>query len=136
MGESRAAVPFFQHATELDPVFAMAYDALGSAYSNLSKNALGDKCFRKAFELKDHTSESERFQFSGDFCITGAGQLQKTEFRKFMDHRGLIAHCPLGALAHLQLGRAYAMAGDTAKLKQPTKISLPSGKMPTPTSPS
>jgi eukaryotic-like serine/threonine-protein kinase len=24
---------------------------------------------------------------------------------------------PIGALAHLQLGRAYAMAGDTAKAK-------------------
>ena len=33
------------------------------------------------------------------------------------DHRGLIANCPLGALAHLQLGRAYAMQGDNAKAK-------------------
>ena len=39
------------------------------------------------------------------------------EFQKFLDHRGLIANCPLGALAHLQIGRAYAMAGDTAKAK-------------------
>jgi len=37
------------------------------------------------------------------------------EFQKFLDHRGLVANCPLAALAHLQLGRAYAMQGDTAK---------------------
>ena len=39
------------------------------------------------------------------------------EFQKFLDHRGLLANCPLGALAHLQLGRAYTMAGDTTKAK-------------------
>ena len=39
------------------------------------------------------------------------------EFQKMIDHRGLIANCPLGALAHLQLGRAYAMAGETAKAR-------------------
>jgi hypothetical protein len=39
------------------------------------------------------------------------------EFQKFVQHRGLIANCPLGALAHLQIGRAYAMAGDTARAK-------------------
>jgi len=39
------------------------------------------------------------------------------EFQKFLDHRGLVANCPLAALAHLQLGRAYAMQGDTAKAR-------------------
>ena len=39
------------------------------------------------------------------------------EFQKFLDHRGLIANCPLGALAHLQLGRAYAMQSNNAKAK-------------------
>ncbi len=37
------------------------------------------------------------------------------EFQKILDHRGLVANFPLAALAHLQLGRAYAMAHDTAK---------------------
>ena len=40
-----------------------------------------------------------------------------TEFQKFMDHRGLIANCPLAALAHLQLGRSYAMSGDLSKAR-------------------
>jgi eukaryotic-like serine/threonine-protein kinase len=39
------------------------------------------------------------------------------EFQKIIDHRGLMANCPLGALSHLQLGRAYAIQGDTAKAK-------------------
>jgi eukaryotic-like serine/threonine-protein kinase len=40
-----------------------------------------------------------------------------TEFQKILDHRGIVASDPIGALAHLQLGRAYAMQGDTAKAK-------------------
>jgi tetratricopeptide (TPR) repeat protein len=40
-----------------------------------------------------------------------------SEFRKFIDHRGLVANFPWGALARLGLARAYAMQGDTAKAK-------------------
>jgi eukaryotic-like serine/threonine-protein kinase len=40
-----------------------------------------------------------------------------TEFRKILDHRGIVVSDPIGALAHWQLGRAYAMQGDTANAK-------------------
>ena len=39
------------------------------------------------------------------------------EFQKFFDHRGLVWNFPLGALAHYQLGRAYAASGDAARAK-------------------
>ena len=39
------------------------------------------------------------------------------EFQKFIDHRGVVVNFPWGALARLQLARAYAMQGDTAKAK-------------------
>jgi serine/threonine protein kinase/Flp pilus assembly protein TadD len=39
------------------------------------------------------------------------------EFQKILDHRGIVLNEPIGALAHLQLGRAYAMQGDTAKAR-------------------
>jgi eukaryotic-like serine/threonine-protein kinase len=71
-----AAIPLFQHAVELDPNFAMAYDALGVAYGNISKPELGDNYLRKAFDLRDHTSEWERFRLSADYYVTGAGQLK------------------------------------------------------------
>jgi hypothetical protein len=38
-------------------------------------------------------------------------------FRKFSTIAELSHLTPIGALAHLQLGRAYAMQGDTAKAK-------------------
>ena len=40
-----------------------------------------------------------------------------TEFQKILDHRGRVTNCALGTLAHVQLGRAYAMAGDTVRAK-------------------
>jgi eukaryotic-like serine/threonine-protein kinase len=45
------------------------------------------------------------------------GPAAAAEFQKFLDHPGIIQNFLLGSLARLQLGRAYAMAGDTAKAK-------------------
>jgi eukaryotic-like serine/threonine-protein kinase len=39
------------------------------------------------------------------------------EFQKILDNRGIVLNEPIGALAHLQLGRAYALQGDTAKAR-------------------
>jgi DNA-binding winged helix-turn-helix (wHTH) protein/tetratricopeptide (TPR) repeat protein len=43
------------------------------------------------------------------------------EFQKIIDHKGLLASDPLGALAHFELGRAYAIAGDRTKAKMAFK---------------
>jgi eukaryotic-like serine/threonine-protein kinase len=51
------------------------------------------------------------------YLLGRQGQAAATEFQKFLDHRGIVVNFVTGALAHLQLGRAYAMAGDTTKAK-------------------
>jgi serine/threonine protein kinase/tetratricopeptide (TPR) repeat protein len=43
------------------------------------------------------------------------GSEAAAEFQKILDHRALVVSDPVGALAHLQLGRAYTMTGDRAK---------------------
>jgi serine/threonine protein kinase len=45
------------------------------------------------------------------------GAKAAAEFQKILDHPWLVGNNPIGALAHLQAGRAYAMQGDTAKAK-------------------
>ncbi len=45
------------------------------------------------------------------------GAAAASEFKKFLDHRGITINYPLGALAHLGLARAYTLSGDTAKAK-------------------
>jgi len=52
---------------------------------------------------------------SGDPC--GGRHAAAAEFQKLLDHRGIVLNFVTGSLAHLQIGRAYAMAGDTAKAK-------------------
>jgi eukaryotic-like serine/threonine-protein kinase len=39
------------------------------------------------------------------------------EFQKLLDHRGIVGADPIGALAHLQLGRAFVLLGDKIKAK-------------------
>ncbi len=39
------------------------------------------------------------------------------EFQKILDHRGLVGADPIGALAHLQLGRAFVLSGEKTKSK-------------------
>jgi eukaryotic-like serine/threonine-protein kinase len=45
------------------------------------------------------------------------GSEAAAEFQKILDHRGVVVNEPIGALAHLQIGRAYALQGDTAKAR-------------------
>jgi eukaryotic-like serine/threonine-protein kinase len=72
-----AAIPLFEHAIELDPNFAMAYSALGACYGNIGEAAIGDDYGRKAFELRDHTSEREKFALSAHYYGVVTGQFAK-----------------------------------------------------------
>ena len=51
------------------------------------------------------------------FLLAHNGNDATTEFQKVLDHRGIVVNFVTGSLAHLQIGRAYAMAGDTARAK-------------------
>ena len=52
------------------------------------------------------------------YLRAGDGVQAATEFQKMIDHRGIVSNFPLGALAHLQLGRAYKLAGDVGKARE------------------
>jgi tetratricopeptide (TPR) repeat protein len=49
------------------------------------------------------------------------GAAAAAEFQKLLDHRGIVVNFVTGSLAHLQIGRAYAMQGDTEKAKSAYK---------------
>jgi len=51
------------------------------------------------------------------YLAAGRGHDAATEFQKVLNHRGIVLADPIGALAHLQLGRAYAVSGDMTKAK-------------------
>ena len=45
------------------------------------------------------------------------GREAAVEFQKILDHRGIVVSDPIGALAHLQLGRAYVLTADKDKAR-------------------
>ena len=51
------------------------------------------------------------------FLTAHNGAAAAGEFQKILDHRGIVLNLPLGALAQLQLGRAYTLSSDTAKAR-------------------
>jgi tetratricopeptide (TPR) repeat protein/predicted Ser/Thr protein kinase len=51
------------------------------------------------------------------YLAASQGAEAAREFQKIQDHDGIMVGDPIGVLAHLQLGRAYAMQGDTTKAK-------------------
>jgi tetratricopeptide (TPR) repeat protein len=86
----------------------------------------------KAIELLQPTGQYELGQVSGSgvgpsfypvwvrgeaYLILGRGADAAREFQKILDHRGIVINEPIGALAHLGLGRAYALQGDSAKAR-------------------
>jgi serine/threonine protein kinase/Flp pilus assembly protein TadD len=52
------------------------------------------------------------------YLKTGQGELAAGEFRKLINHPGIVGNFVTGALAHLQLARAQAMRGDRAAARK------------------
>jgi hypothetical protein len=51
------------------------------------------------------------------YLLLHQGDQAAAEFQKFLDHRGVVMNCPLGALAHLGMARASVLQGDTTKAR-------------------
>jgi eukaryotic-like serine/threonine-protein kinase len=76
-GSDPESIPFFKHAIELDPNFALAYAALGQAYSNIGEDELGAQYIKQAFERRERTSEREKFYITAHYYETVTGDYQQ-----------------------------------------------------------
>jgi tetratricopeptide (TPR) repeat protein/predicted Ser/Thr protein kinase len=76
---SAAAIPFFKQAIELDPNFALAYALLGRVYGDIKEYGLSAESTRKAYELRDRTSELEKYFISASFYGVVTGNMEKAE---------------------------------------------------------
>jgi eukaryotic-like serine/threonine-protein kinase len=74
-----AGIPFFKQAIELDPNFAIAYAMLGLNYGDIGESSLNARYSRKAYELRDRASESEKYFISAHFHIAVTGNMEKAE---------------------------------------------------------
>jgi len=76
---SAAAIPFFKHAIEIDPKFAMAYASLGRMYGDMGEYVLSAESTSNAYELRDHTSDNEKFFISASYDMQVMGNLDKAQ---------------------------------------------------------
>jgi serine/threonine protein kinase/tetratricopeptide (TPR) repeat protein len=76
---SAAAIPFFKQAIELDPNFALAYAWLSRVYGDIGESDMAAYYARKAYELRDRTSEAERYFISASFYMMVTGNMEKAE---------------------------------------------------------
>jgi predicted Zn-dependent protease len=51
------------------------------------------------------------------YLAANKGAEAAAEFQRILHHRAIVVSDPIGALAHLQLGRAYALSGDKTKAR-------------------
>jgi eukaryotic-like serine/threonine-protein kinase len=71
-----SAIPSFQRAVSLDPNFAMAYLRLGASYQPQGELTRAAEAIRKAYELRERTSESEKFVITSYYDVVVTGNLE------------------------------------------------------------
>jgi eukaryotic-like serine/threonine-protein kinase len=74
---SAAAIPFLKRAIELDPNFALAYADLAGSYNNMGEYGLAAENAKKAYDLRERTSEREKFHILAVYYMFATGQLEK-----------------------------------------------------------
>ncbi|MEY2556697.1 MAG: eukaryotic-like serine/threonine-protein kinase, partial [Verrucomicrobiota bacterium] len=71
-----AAIPFFQRAVALDPNFAMAYMMLAGSYQPQGELTLAAENARKAYDLRERTSDHEKLSIAAFYEIVVTGNLE------------------------------------------------------------
>ena len=74
---SAAAVPFFKHAIEIDPNFAMAHALLGRMYGDIGEPVLSAQSTSRAYALRDRTSDNEKFFITASYEMQVTGNMEK-----------------------------------------------------------
>jgi DNA-binding winged helix-turn-helix (wHTH) protein/tetratricopeptide (TPR) repeat protein len=70
-----AALPHFHRAIELDSKFAMAYAALGRIYADLDQSSAAMENTKRAWELRERTSDQEKFLIKANYDLFVTGNL-------------------------------------------------------------
>jgi DNA-binding winged helix-turn-helix (wHTH) protein/tetratricopeptide (TPR) repeat protein len=71
------AISFCEEAASLDPNCALAYMGSAIAHSFMGERGIAAEEITKAYDLRDHASEEERFGISGAYYTLGTGDLVK-----------------------------------------------------------
>jgi serine/threonine protein kinase/tetratricopeptide (TPR) repeat protein len=111
------SLPYDQRAIELDPNFAMGYEAVGIHYYNLAEPARASEYLAKAFQLREHASERERLKITASYYSSATGELDKAA----QTYQETIASYPREIAAYNNLGIVFAGLGQYEKASDVTR---------------
>jgi tetratricopeptide (TPR) repeat protein len=109
-----------KRAIELDPNFALAYDALGVQNSNLNQPSLAADYVKKAFDLRDRVTEREKFHVTALYYDIATGELEKSN----QTYELWIQVYPRDGVPYTDLGSNYIILGQYEKAATETREGL------------
>jgi serine/threonine protein kinase len=106
-GDEFTAIPFYKHAIELDPNFAIAYARVGQAYANTGQIGPAIENTKQAFERRERTSEVEKLYISTHYYDIVTGESDKANEAYLLWKRTY----PRDSIPPNNLSAAYASMG-------------------------
>ncbi|MFY9530833.1 MAG: protein kinase [Candidatus Acidiferrales bacterium] len=113
------SISFFKQAIALDPNFAVAYTKLGVIYNNLGQAGLAIENIKKAYELRDRTSEREKLYITAHYYGEATGELDKA----LEDYLLWEREFPKDFIPYLNAGSIYPTLGQYEKGISETRLS-------------
>jgi tetratricopeptide (TPR) repeat protein len=107
----------FEYVPTLHALFALAHHAPLDAVERLQKVLPYDFALPGTAFFAKFGGLYPAYVRGEAYLELQQGREAAAEFQKVLDHRGIVYADPIGALARLQLGRAYTLSGDNAKAK-------------------
>jgi serine/threonine protein kinase/tetratricopeptide (TPR) repeat protein len=102
-----AALPYYEHAIELDPNFARAIEGVGIMYTGLGQSDRANEYLTKAFNLRDRASEREKLHITALYYQWVTGELDKA----VETYREWVESYPKDDVAAIDLGTLHAVEG-------------------------
>ncbi len=115
--DTAASQPYYKRAIQIDPNFAMGYDALGTNYSYDGELGRASEYFTKSFQLREHASEREKLAIAADYYRNVTGELDKAA----QTYREEIESYPRDPDAYYGLGAMFAAQGLYERAREVTQ---------------
>jgi tetratricopeptide (TPR) repeat protein/predicted Ser/Thr protein kinase len=121
-GNSLAVIPFYRHATELDPNFAFAFAVLSAMHGNIGDKAGQKEAAEKAYSLRERVSERERLFIEQQYYRMQGDTKKLRETEELLARR-----YPRDPVFHSNLANLHLFAGEPEKALPEAQAAIRNG---------